>query len=295
MNQDNTIRLNVPVESARERLQNLIDQALEFELEFKRNYGSSAERKLFSKSIENWLTRANRVLTQIFSTDLYSDQFNNTVSFKVITLRTLPIKVSSPADIRPALIEIISAIDFLRGVLTDIPHLTPADMAKSPPSLTESPIETEIKSVFIVHGHDNGMKQEVARFVERLDLDTVILHEKPNMGRHILTKLIEESSGCRYAIVLCSPDDHGCARGNDEHGKPYPLKPRARQNVVLELGLFIGHFGPNGVCALIKGDVEMPGDYDGVVYVPMDNHEGWKLKIINELIARGYEVDKNKM
>ena len=67
-------------------------------------------------------------------------------------------------------------------------------------------------------------------------------------------------------------------------------RPRARQNVVLELGFFWGKLGRERVCALVKGDIEKPSDYDGVVYVPLDDAGGWKLTLAKELRHCGYEV-----
>ncbi len=117
-----------------------------------------------------------------------------------------------------------------------------------------TPLEREI---FIVHGHDDGMKETVARFLEKSDFTPIILHEKANAGDTLIEKF-ERHSGVGYAVVLFSPDDFGAANGA-------PSKPRARQNVVFELGFFMGKLGRDRVCVLIKEGVEKPSDIDGIV------------------------------
>ena len=89
---------------------------------------------------------------------------------------------------------------------------------------------------------------------------------------------------------MLTPDDAGSLQGNEEHN----LKPRARQNVVFEFGYFIGKLGRRRVCALVKGDVEKPSDYDGVLYISLNDSGGWEMRLIKELKTAGFEVDANK-
>ncbi len=139
--------------------------------------------------------------------------------------------------------------------------------------------------VFVVHGRDGRTSDTVARFLETLKLEAVILQEQASEGRTIIEKL-EDYSDVRYAVVLCTPDDVGALATEQDK-----LSLRPRQNVVLELGFFLGKLGRNRVCALIVGDLEMPSDYDGVVYIPLDDREGWKLTLSKELYAAGLPVD----
>ena len=124
------------------------------------------------------------------------------------------------------------------------------------------------KRVFIVHGHETAMKESVARFLERLGLEAIILHEQANAGQTIIEKF-ERESDADFAVVLFSPDDVGA-----EKDKMADLKPRARQNVVLELGYFIGKLGRQRVLPLVHGQLELPSDVHGVVYVSYEG-EGW--------------------
>ena len=143
------------------------------------------------------------------------------------------------------------------------------------------------RRVFVVHGRDDGAKETVARFVSQLRLEPIILHEQPNRGRTIIEKF-EAHATVDYALVLLTPDDVGHP-AND----PAQARPRARQNVVLELGFFLGTLGRHRVCVLYSGDVEMPSDYQGVLYVPLDQRGAWRLAVAREMKVAGVDVDLN--
>lgn len=142
--------------------------------------------------------------------------------------------------------------------------------------------------VFIVHGHEEAPREMVARFLAEIGLEPVILHEQVNRGMTVVEKL-HANSDVGFAVVLLTPDDVG--RANDATD----LKPRARQNVLLELGYFVGSLGRDRVCALLKGDLEIPSDITGVVYTPFDAARAWRISLARELDAAGYEVDFNKV
>ncbi|MEY0226326.1 TIR domain-containing protein [Providencia rettgeri] len=143
--------------------------------------------------------------------------------------------------------------------------------------------------VFIVHGHDNELKTEIARFIESLDLKPIILHEKSSNGKTIIEK-IEHYSNAGFGIVLYTPCDLGCAKDDQES-----MKSRARQNVVFEHGYLIGKLGRQRVTAIVKGDIEKPNDISGVVYITHDPNEGWKISLVKELIGAGYDIDTSKL
>lgn len=141
--------------------------------------------------------------------------------------------------------------------------------------------------VFVVHGHDEGAREAVARFLEKLGFEAIILHEQANQGRTIIEK-IEAYSDVGFAVVLLTPDDYGGKTGG-------PSQPRARQNVILELGYFVGHLGRGHVCALMRGEIEVPTDWSGVVYQPMDSGGGWKGALAKELAVLGHDIDWSKV
>jgi predicted nucleotide-binding protein len=149
---------------------------------------------------------------------------------------------------------------------------------------------SESRKVFVVHGHDGEAKQAVARFLERLDLEPIILHEQTNRGRTIIEKF-EAHSDVAFAVVLLTPDD----LGQSAVAETWVPKPRARQNVIFELGFFFAKLGRRNVCALYRGEVELPSDLGSVMYVPYDDHDGWKTKLAKEIKEAGINVDLNRV
>ena len=157
------------------------------------------------------------------------------------------------------------------------------------PTVTKPKVPMDKSKVFIVHGHDNAAKQAVARFVEKIGLEAIILHEQASSGKTIIEK-IEANSNVGFGIVLYTPCDLGRSKEEEDQ-----LKPRARQNVVFEHGYLMAKIGRKNVCALVKGDVETPSDIRGLVYVQMDERGAWKYDVANEMEACGYAVDRSKI
>jgi predicted nucleotide-binding protein len=161
------------------------------------------------------------------------------------------------------------------------------------------------KNVFIVHGHDDISKLELARMLGKLGFNPIILSEQADKGRTIIEKLEEETIDVGYAFVILTPDD--IAASANEYKKVElalmskeavkhsfemaSMKYRARQNVILELGYFVGKIGRGKVCCLYKGDVELPSDIHGVLFKKFDKsvEECYK-GIIEELKAAGYKI-----
>jgi hypothetical protein len=150
-------------------------------------------------------------------------------------------------------------------------------------------IRSGSNKVFIVHGHDDAALEGLARFLEKLKLEVIILKEQPNQGRTIIEKFEQSSSEVGFAVVLMTPDDIGAAVSASEQNS------RARQNVVFELGYFVGKLGRGCVCLLKKGAVEIPSDLFGVVYTDMDPAGGWKQALVMELKAANLDFDANRL
>jgi predicted nucleotide-binding protein len=207
---------------------------------------------------------------------------------------TYPLRVSHPTPLhekREALERrrlrsfalLKQAVGALSRQLDELP-VAAAPSAPEPKEAKQAKQPERPNRIFIVHGHDNEAKQTVARFISQLGLQEVILHEQVSQGRTIIEKL-EANSDVGFAVVLLTPDDEGRPRGAGE------LRQRARQNVIAELGYFVGHLKRDKVCALVKGDVEFPSDFSGVVFVPFEaasNH--WKIELAKELKAAGYQL-----
>ena len=156
--------------------------------------------------------------------------------------------------------------------------------------VSDTPQSTFGDEVFIVHGHDDEAKVTVARFVENLGIEATILHERANRGQTIPEKFEEHADEAGFAIILLTPDDVGASQ--DEANN---LKPRARQNVVLELGYFWGRLGRERMCVLYKEGVELPSDIHGILYVLLDSFNGWQLQLAREMQQAGLPIDLNKL
>jgi predicted nucleotide-binding protein len=144
--------------------------------------------------------------------------------------------------------------------------------------------------VFLVHGHDEAAIHETARFLEGLDLRVTILREQPNSGRTIIEKFIDYAD-VGFAVVLLTGDDRGGL-----FSAPYDeQEPRARQNVILELGFFLGKLGRKRVCVLYQEGVGIPSDYSGVLFIPIDARGAWRLALARELKAAGLQIDTSKV
>ena len=167
-------------------------------------------------------------------------------------------------------------------------QLEDLDEATRAPAGVRSASTALSNRVFVVHGHDDGAREAVARLLSRIGLDPLILREQPNQGRTVIEKF-EDYSDVGFAVVLLTPDDRG-----GRHHEGYEAQcPRARQNVWLELGFFIGKLTRSRVCALYRKGVEIPSDYQGVVLQEFDESEAWKFRLAKEIQAAGYQVDMN--
>ncbi len=144
--------------------------------------------------------------------------------------------------------------------------------------------------VFVVHGHDEGALQAMARFLEKIGLQAIVLREQLDQGLTTIEKFEASASEVGFAVVLLTPDDLGGAVAAPDQAA------RARQNVIFELGYFVGSLGRGRACLLRKGEVEIPSDLVGVIYTDMDHPaEGWKVKLARELKAAQFEFDADKV
>jgi predicted nucleotide-binding protein len=188
-------------------------------------------------------------------------------------------------EIRDQIIREIACLESIDERLVLLPLTSGAAASAAPPPVSKV---QDFRRAFLVHGHDEGARESVARFLEKLGITAVILHEQANLGKTLIEKL-EHYGDVSFAVVLLTPDDEGRAAGTAE-----PLRHRARQNVLLELGFFVGSLGRKRVCALHKEGLELPSDWDGVAWVPLDGRGAWRLELARELKAAGFQVDLNE-
>lgn len=147
----------------------------------------------------------------------------------------------------------------------------------------------ENKRIFIVHGRNINMRDKVSSMLGKLKLDYVILETEHNSGATVIEKFLREAKACQYAVVLFSADDIG--KLNSESAKS---RNRTRQNVILELGYFLGQVGRSNIIILheVNKDIEKPSDFDGLVYEPFDDFGAWKGKLLKEMKRAKIYIDE---
>ena len=141
------------------------------------------------------------------------------------------------------------------------------------------------KLVFFVHGTDCDTKMKVLDFLQQLGIQPIILKEFAAAGKTIIDE-IKKRDDVKYAIALLTPDDVGSVYNQE-------LNFRASQNVILELGIFVGKLGREFVSGLCSDDVELPADYHGFEYIKMDRSNDWQITLAKELKEAGFEIDLN--
>lgn len=155
---------------------------------------------------------------------------------------------------------------------------------------SEEVVSQEEKTVFVVHGRDEGLKSVVVRLLEKTGKhEVIVLHEQVNAGRTLIEKFEDHARRSDFAVVLLTPDDEGGLAGPEG-----TTSPRARQNVVFEMGFFVGRLGRSRVAVLYDSSVELPSDYSGVAFTPIEDGN-WKFGLLAELRAAGLDFDLNKV
>lgn len=161
------------------------------------------------------------------------------------------------------------AIDEGKDVTNDLINQAPgsAKRQKNPKSVKA---QKNSKSVFIVHGHDIELKNDVEIFLREINLEPIVLHRELDEGLTIIEKF-EKHSNVNYAIVLLTPDDIGFNAAEvkkDEEARN--IEYRARQNVIFEFGYFVGKLTRSNVCCIYKENLRLPSDLDGLIYKKVD-------------------------
>ena len=151
------------------------------------------------------------------------------------------------------------------------------------------------KQVFIVHGHDDTSKEQLELVLHKLGLDPYVLANTGGHGLTIIEALeakIGKNASTSFGIVLMTPDDMGYAfaKGQDS------VQPRARQNVVLEMGMLISSIGRRNMAILVKGHLEKPSDADGILYISFNNHVKEAVpRLANRLKESGFILSPDKI
>lgn len=149
------------------------------------------------------------------------------------------------------------------------------------------------RKVFVVYGHEQNTRGELEAMLRRWNLDPLILDQIPSGGQTIIEKLESVRQEANYAIVLATPDDVGHRRDH-----PDERLQRARQNVVLELGMMLALLGRQRVAILLpsSADMERPSDIHGLIYIPYkDSVTEAGLTLAKEIDAQGIHIDLNRV
>lgn len=224
-----------------------------------------------------------------FNSEFLKQSFNRSnneykISYDNVNQKFLYVSLSPAEELQEFIEDVKNKINNLRQLVAKT-SLIKTEINE--PTLVTAPVSSSNK-IFIVHGHNNEVKVSVARTIEKLGLEAIILHEQANSGKTIIEKF-EEHSEVAFAIVLLTDDDLGKSKMEDN------LNNRARQNVILELGYFIGKLTRKKVCPLYTPGVELPSDLLGLLYIEIDTEENWKFKLAKEIKASGINVDVNKI
>lgn len=239
-----------------------------------------SSEKLYGK----WNDFNVELLKRVFTNDALSEEYGQWAGSMVMSLggKYFSEKVS---DFHEKIDEKIHRLESMVERLELIPESASAPQQASKPA-PERKIDRN--KIFIVHGHDNSAKLEVARFIEKIGFEPIILHEQASESKTIIEK-IETYSDVGFGVVIYSPCDVG-----GKNIDPPELSGRARQNVVFEHGFLIGKLGRSKVCPIVTGSVETPNDISGIVYTSMDS-SSWQIELAKELRAAGYPVDMNNV
>lgn len=261
----------ISLETALSRLRRLVEQTPEL-----RSKGRDTPLETV------WRQNVEGVLTDYFGPDSWQ-----LTQFKDIDFFPNAWNIDDPEAkfIRYFLHGVDTAEQNLKSRISELEESTQAN--QGPVKEVDGIKEFVSRRVFVVHGHDHGSKETLARFLSQLDLEPIILHEKPDKGRTIIEKFEDYSDVC-CAVVILSADDIGYSKSN-----PTDKEERARQNVILELGFFVGRLGRGKTIALVVGEVARPSDINGILYIPMSG-DAWRLTLVRELKAAGIDVDANK-
>jgi predicted nucleotide-binding protein len=272
--------LIIPKESFKSQLIEQISQGKQFAI---KNITTEQQLTEVEKQFDQWDDYNTELLKSSFNNSIneYRSAYSNTGSMIGVSDVMRGVSIHNPQHRFRTLTERIDVkITELESLLSKV-NLIHSEVETTRPAMAIQDAATiSNDTVFIIHGHDDAMKKAVQLFLSRAGLKDIVLHEQPDKNRTVIEKLIEEGSSAAYVIALLSPDDI------QEDGTV-----RARQNVVLEIGYFIGKLGREKVRLLRKGDVVIPSDLQGILFENYDDQGAWRIKLLKEMQAVGLPID----
>lgn len=274
------IELAINRDDAKARLSERIQKGIQLK---KLKIDSTHSLDQAKKEYYKWNDFNKELLKRIFTTDELSIEYSHFFGAVSVGMRE-PHLGEKIHDFHDDIDVKIHRIESIKERLELIPVIKTVEEITKDAKI----VERDKTKVFIVHGHDDLIKVDVARFIEKLGFEPIILHEQASSSKTVIEK-IEAYSEVGFGIVLYTPCDVG-----GKNTDPPKLLGRARQNVVFEHGYLIGKLGRENVCQLVKGGVETPTDISGIVYISIDSGS-WQIELAKELRSSGYSVDMNKV
>lgn len=252
-----------------------------------KEYDKIAKDNFFNE-FHKWDNRNVEILTRAFehpnNTDCYGYQQTGRIYFitdVVIEQKQTITKLAS----------------YLEGFIDRMDLIPCKDEVQASVIGVQNDVSTD--KVFIVHGHGELVKVTTARTLEQFGLTPIILHEQEDYGNTIIEKFENNATDVGFAVVLLTADDLGISKKDIEksqkENKEYTPLSRARQNVVFEMGYFMGKLDRAHVFLLLEDGVEKPGDLDGIIYTPIDSEGMWRVKLAKRLKSVGYKIKTNSL
>ena len=250
-------------------------------------------RQLSDESIEfmDWRTNLATTIRHVFDDNSQHLRDFETIYFFPMSYNPMDSVEEREAEERQAYLRGLNRADALcKSMIYDIEKFWDDDVSTTIASYDKRPSKSaSTNKVFVVHGRDLGARDTVTRFIESLGFEPIVLQEKPDQGRTVIEKFEFYADQASFTIIVATPDDSGGLKQNQD-----ALESRARQNVIFELGYFVGKLGRSNVSLLVKGRVDFPSDYYGVLHTKLDEADGWKMKLMRELKDAGFLIDANR-
>jgi predicted nucleotide-binding protein len=272
------LRLDQPRSTVEERLRAQIEKGLAL---VDREIASTESYEAWKADRDRWARLTEEILSRAYNTEDPKDEFGRALNPPFISFGGYD---SVAEQIIESKADLSSALNVLKSLVERLEILDELTTSNETPA-----VSTRVtgSGVFLVHGHDDAAKQTVARFIEKVTKPGVtILEEQADRGRTLIEKFEQHAAEMGYAVVLITGDDEGRKIGSGDE-----FSPRARQNVILELGFFIGALGRGRVAMVYTPGVELPSDIAGVLYLPLESGGAWKIKLAREMRDAGVPVD----
>lgn len=241
--------------------------------------------KDWNRRRRKWIEPTRDALTYIYTSGKEPDEFE-----KAARRAAFFGPLAWHESLRYDLVATQRGVDKLESLIGRLRYATAPVEAIVTPSGSDGQVISEKSKIFLVHGRDLDKRDAVARFMERSGpsgFTPTILDEQAGKGRTIVEKLEQHAGYASYAVVLLTGDDEGRFGGAGE------MRPRARQNVILELGLFTGLLGRDNVAVLYEPSVEIPTDIGGLEYISLDGD--WQKRLVRELRAAGWDFSLDRL